>query len=67
MNRREWIVILIACAACLLNGGAQPIFALLIANIITVITDFFIIFCNTKPSLFGFLLWSLYFLAIQRL
>ncbi|CAF4609379.1 unnamed protein product [Rotaria sp. Silwood2] len=36
MNSRKWITILIGCIACLLNGAAQPMFALLLAKIVDV-------------------------------
>ncbi|CAF4269466.1 unnamed protein product [Rotaria sp. Silwood2] len=34
MNSREWIIILIGCIACVLNGAAQPMFAPLYTKMI---------------------------------
>ncbi|CAF4979491.1 unnamed protein product, partial [Rotaria sp. Silwood1] len=34
MNSPEWITILIGCIACVLNGAAQPLFAVLLAKIV---------------------------------
>ena len=36
MNRPEWASILVGCLACIVNGGAQPLFAVLLVLIIEV-------------------------------
>jgi hypothetical protein len=41
MNSPEWITILIGCIACLLNGAAQPLFAVLFAKIVNVTNMFY--------------------------
>ncbi|CAF2032500.1 unnamed protein product, partial [Rotaria magnacalcarata] len=35
MNSPEWVTIVIGCVACILNGAAQPVFAILLALIYT--------------------------------
>ncbi|CAM4848888.1 unnamed protein product, partial [Rotaria magnacalcarata] len=34
MNSPEWVTIVIGCVACILNGAAQPVFAILLALIV---------------------------------
>ncbi|CAF3958448.1 unnamed protein product [Rotaria sp. Silwood1] len=39
MNSSEWITILIGCTACVLVGGAQSLFAFLLAKVVDLIDD----------------------------
>jgi hypothetical protein len=41
MNSPEWIIVLIGCLACVVNGAAESIFAVLLAKIVNVTNVFY--------------------------
>ncbi|CAF4789632.1 unnamed protein product [Rotaria sp. Silwood1] len=59
MNSPEWIIILIGCIACALNGVAQPMFAFLLTKIIDAFQ-----YCATSERRHQVLISSLFFLLL---
>ncbi|CAF1129551.1 unnamed protein product [Rotaria sordida] len=59
MSSPEWITILIASIACILNGGAQPLFAFLLARIINQFK-----YCSNSERRHHVLISSLMFLFL---
>ena len=36
MNKPEWIFIVIGCVACVINGGIQPVFGIILSKLTAV-------------------------------
>ena len=36
MNKPEWILIFIGCIACMINGGIQPVFGIILSKLTAV-------------------------------
>lgn len=39
MNKPEWILIIIACVACTINGGIQPVFGIILSKLTAVFQE----------------------------
>ncbi len=44
MNRPEWSLIAVGCVACIINGGIQPVFGIILSKLTAV--DFFLFYSN---------------------
>jgi presenilin-like A22 family membrane protease len=36
MNKPEWHLIIIGCVACIINGGIQPVFGIILSKLTAV-------------------------------
>ena len=54
MNKPEWLLIIIGCFACLINGGVQPAFGVILSKLTAVS-----IFNNMHNNLFMYMNESL--------
>jgi len=48
MNRPEWSLIVVACVACIITGGIQPVFGIILSKLTAVDFFCFILICILK-------------------
>ncbi|CAM2704626.1 unnamed protein product [Rotaria socialis] len=59
MNSPEWFYILLACLACICNGGAQPAFGVTLSKVIAVFQE-----CDPNIQEKGVFIYVLFFIGI---
>ncbi|CAF4163470.1 unnamed protein product, partial [Rotaria sordida] len=59
MNSPEWFYIILACLACICNGGVQPIFGIILSKVIAVFEE-----CDPHIQEKRILIYVLFFIGI---
>ena len=58
MNKPEWLFIVIGCVACIINGGIQPVFGIILSKLTAVFQE-----CDPEVQKDRVLLYILLFIG----